>query len=266
MTSVSIIGCGNMGGAIAKALLEANTFDLTLYDSENAKAAAFGAKTAKTLKEALSASSLIILAVKPQVIDSLYDEISEYKDKDFISILAGVPLEVLEYRIGADNIARFMPNLAAGEKKAVTAVAFSSDADKDFKKLAFEVAGKIGSAFELSEKLFPAFIGISGSGIAYIFQLVHALAMGGVQEGLPYTSAVKIATATLESAACLLTESKANPVELATRVCSAGGTTIRGMNTLSEGGFDAAITKAVIAAGSMSRELERLALEKLHND
>ena len=266
MTKVSIIGCGNMGGAIASALKEAGGWDITAYDTDKRKCEALSLKCASSLDEALSASDLIILAIKPQVAPSLYDIIGEYKGKDYISILAGVPLEVLEYRLPSDNIARFMPNIAARERKSVTALAFSADAEEDFQQTAFRVATAIGQAFILPEHLFPAFIGLSGSGIAYIFQLVHAMAMGGVEAGLPYKEAKEIVTNTLESAAAILASDGENPVELATRVCSAGGTTVRGMNTLSECGFDAALVAAVNAAAQRSIELEKTALERKDND
>ena len=169
-------------------------------------------------------------------------------------------------RLDADNIARFMPNLAAGARKAVTAIAYSQSASEAFRKAAFAIASAFGSAFILPEKMFPAFIGLSGSGIAYVFQFVHALAMGAVEEGIPYTRAVEIAGDTLESAFTLLRDSRKNPVELASMVCSAGGTTIRGMNILSEQGFDNAVIKAVRGATERSIELEKSALESKEND
>ena len=264
--TVSIIGCGNMGGAIAGALREKEEFTLTGYDIDLTKVERLSIACASSAEDAIKASEIIVLAVKPQIIPQLYDIISEYNEKSYISILAGVPLEVLEYRLDADNIARFMPNLAAGARKAVTAIAYSQSASEAFRKAAFDIASAFGSAFILPEKMFPAFIGLSGSGIAYVFQFVHALAMGAVEEGIPYTRAVEIAGDTLESAFTLLRDSRKNPVELASMVCSAGGTTIRGMNILSEQGFDNAVIKAVRGATERSIELEKSALESKEND
>ena len=266
MITVSIIGCGNMGGGIITALKESGGYSLTVYDSDREKAEKFNLNTAPTLEAALEKSDVIILAVKPQIISELYDTLSEYKHKSFISILAGVPLEVLDYKIGCDNLARFMPNLAARSRKAVTAIAYSSECSEDFKKTAFGIASAFGSAFILKESLFPAFIGLSGSAIAFVFQFIHSLAMGAVEKGIPYNRAVEIAADTMESAYSLLKDSGKNPVELATMVCSAGGTTIAGMNALSENGFDNACIKAVCAATDKSIELEKNVLEKKEDD
>ena len=263
--TVSVIGCGNMGASIALAL-DRKGYSLCLYDIDGNKAAGLGLPVAKDLDEALERADIVLLAVKPQVIPSLYDTLSEHNDKSYISILAGVPLEVLEYKLDADNIARFMPNIAARALKAVTAIAFSQAADEDFRKRAYDIAESFGSAFILDEALFPAFIGLSGSGIAYAFQFIHAMAMGAVEQGIPYPRAVEIASDTLESAFSLIKETGKGPVELATMVCSAGGTTIKGMNALSCEGFDKAVVKAVAAATERSVQLERTALEKKDND
>ena len=152
--------------------------------------------------------------------------------------------------------------LAAGARQAVTAIALSKSADESFSKAAFEIASAFGSAFLLDEALFPAFIGLSGSGIAFAMQFIHAMSMAGVEEGLPYPEALAIAADTMLSACSLLKQTKANPVELASRVCSAGGTTIKGMNALSANSFDHAVIEAVKAASLRSRELEHIALER----
>ncbi len=259
---ISVIGCGNMGGAIASALRDSGKYTLHVYDSDKSKAEKKGFTCTASLEEAIKAADIVILAVKPQVVTALYDTLSEYNDKSYISILAGVPLEVLEYKIDADNIARFMPNLAAGARQAVTAIALSKSADESFSKAAFEIASAFGSAFLLDEALFPAFIGLSGSGIAFAMQFIHAMSMAGVEEGLPYPEALAIAADTMLSACSLLKQTKANPVELASRVCSAGGTTIKGMNALSANSFDHAVIEAVKAASLRSRELEHIALER----
>ena len=143
--TVSVIGCGNMGASIALAL-DRKGYSLCLYDIDGKKAAGLGLPVAKDLDEALERADIVLLAVKPQVIPSLYDTLSEHNDKSYISILAGVPLEVLEYKLDADNIARFMPNIAARALKAVTAIAFSQAADEDFRKRAYDIAESFGSA------------------------------------------------------------------------------------------------------------------------
>lgn len=258
---IGFLGCGNMGSSIALSLI--GQYETLVFDTDIEKAKAItGAKVISTIDELLALADIVLLAVKPQVLPSLYSTLSKYKEKKFISIAAGVPLEVLENKIGCKDVVRFMPNLAARSKSAVTAVAPSKNCDEQFLALTLDIAKHFGSAFILDESLFPAFIGISGSAIAYVFEFVHALAMGGTDQGIAYKEGVKIATDTLLSAVSLLKDSEKNPVELMSMVCSAKGTTIKGMNELYSNGFDNAVIKAVISASEKSKELEQLAKEK----
>lgn len=259
---ISFLGCGNMGGAIAHAVSgfhEVTVFD-TDMDKAKSLASSIGAQAASTVEAALEASECIVIAVKPQVLPSLYPILRA--DRKYISIAAGVPLEVLKREIGTKNIVRFMPNIAAKAKAAVTAVAADADCDGEFLKEAVSIAQSFGSAFPLSEALFPAFIGISGSAIAYMFEFIHALALGGTDQGISYPESVKIVTDTLSSAVALIKDSGKNPAELMTMVCSAKGTTIKGMEALYEGNFDSTVMNAVIRASEKSQELEKAAKEK----
>ena len=108
----------------------------------------------------------------------------------------------------------------------------------------------------LPESLFPAFIGISGSGIAYFFEMFHQMAMAGVKEGIPYPEALSIARDTAISAAEVQKSTETNAIELETKVCSAAGTTIEGIKALQDGGFASAVMNAVESAASKSVELE----------
>ena len=168
MIKIGFLGCGNMGGSIANAIN--NDYEVYVFDKDQAKAKAISNVTVfSSESELLEKSDIIILAVKPQILPSLYPLLSEFSTKKYISIAAGVPLEVLERKINCKNIVRFMPNIAAKSKAAVTAIAASRSADKEFIQTAFDIATHFGSAFMLDENLFPAFIGISGSAIAYVF-------------------------------------------------------------------------------------------------
>lgn len=262
MANVSFLGCGNMGFAIARALSEKTGHAITLHSprSARAKAEEIGAKYAPTCEEALESADIVILAVKPQLLPSFYPLLSKYKEKKYISLAAGVPLEVLERKCSMSEICRFMPNLAAAKGESVTAVAFSGSASESFKAEAMEIAASFGDAFLLPEALFSPFIGVSGSAIAYILQMVHAMAMGGTYCGMSYTESARIAASTLRSAAAVLEDGEA-PASLVSRVCSAGGTTIEGMKALAEGSFDAAVMDAVIKASNKSKALEERAKE-----
>lgn len=260
---VTVIGTGNMGGAFTEALSKVEAIDLCIYDSYKpcAEKLAQSHKSITVLSsmEEAKGSHIVIIAVKPQVLPSIYSQLADLKPDFFISIAAGVTLEKLRANLKADKVVRFMPNIAAKIGYAVTAVAYSPAVDEAERKEAMEVAKSVGSAFELEENLFSAFIGISGSGIAYMFELMHQMAMGGVREGIPYPKSLSIVADTMLSAANLQKETGKNAVELETMVCSAKGTTIEGVKALIDGGFGAAVINAVSAAANKSSELEKKA-------
>lgn len=259
---VGIIGNGNMGGAIAKALLQAGIAELRLNDVDRKRSDSIASDAYRPLEPMIDESDVVIIAIKPQFITREFLESIARKEKSYISIAAGMPLEVLDRTLGARNLCRFMPNLAAGKLKAVTAIAFKDGADESFRDACMRIAGSFGSAFELSESQFSAFIGISGSLIAYALEFVHDSAMAGVREGIPYDKAKNIVAATLGSASALLSDGE-SPAAIIPRICSAAGTTIAGMAALVDKGFSSALFEAVKAASDRSKELENKSKEMI---
>ena len=263
MARISVIGAGNMGGAFAEALSKRKDISLCIYDSCRPCAEKIaGTKANVTVLDSMDqarGSDVVVIAVKPQVLPQIYDQLSALKPGFFISIAAGVTLEKLTKNLTSEKVVRFMPNIAAKIGHAVTAVAFSPALSSDERKTAMDIALSVGTAFELEESLFSAFIGISGSGIAYMFEMMHQMAMGGVRQGIPYPKALSIVADTMLSAASLQKETGKNAVELEAMVCSAKGTTIEGVAALTEGGFGAALINAVTAAARKSEELEKKA-------
>ena len=232
----------------------------SVYDSAKEKADECAQEhdniTALDALEEAGGSDAIIIAVKPQVLPSLYLSLREIETGLWISIAAGVPLSVLEDHLGTDNIVRFMPNIAARSRKSVTAVAAGNGVGTENRSLALQIALSFGSAYFISEDLFPAFIGISGSGIAYMLEAMHYMAMGGVKAGIPYPEALSIVRDTMASTAELQKESGKGAIELETMVCSAAGTTIEGVKALADRSFGSALMNAVQAAADKSIELE----------
>lgn len=263
MARISVIGAGNMGGAFAEALSKRKDISLCIYDSCRLCAEKIaGTKANVTVLDSMDqarGSDVVVIAVKPQVLPQIYDQLSALKPGFFISIAAGVTLEKLTKNLTSEKVVRFMPNIAAKIGHAVTAVAYSPALSSDERKTAMDIALSVGTAFELEESLFSAFIGISGSGIAYMFEMMHQMAMGGVRQGIPYSKALSIVADTMLSAANLQKETGKNAVELEAMVCSAKGTTIEGVAALTEGGFGAALINAVTAAARKSEELEKKA-------
>ncbi|MDY0289825.1 MAG: pyrroline-5-carboxylate reductase [Sphaerochaeta sp.] len=262
MNKIGIIGTGNMGSAIATALATEKGWQVSAYDSDRTKTEALGGcSVASSLEELIQGSDILVLAVKPQVLPALYPVLRKggSRQKRWISIAAGVSLETLTENLGTQEVVRFMPNLASQVRQSVTAVTPGIQASSLLKKESLAIAELFGSAFLLPEEQIAAFTGISGSAIAFVFQFFHALAMGGVREGIAYPQALAIARETCLSAAALQKQGQGNPVALATMVCSAGGTTIEGMLALAEGAFDATVMGAVAASSAKFRLLEEMA-------
>lgn len=273
MTTISFIGLGNMGSAIAKAISnqikeDGSSYNIGIYDKSDAVVNNLEADLKKngtfyvrynSITDLVEKSNIVVLCVKPQILESIYPEIkaANKNNSKFISIAAGVNTKTLCENLGTKNIVRFMPNIAAKASSAITAVAAAEGCCKEHNNNAMEIAKTVGGAFVLDEDKFSAFIGISGSAIAYVFDFVHAIALGGTREGIPYDKSVEIAFQTMESAIALYNLDKENPISLMTKVCSAGGTTIEGVKALSAGNFENTIINAVSAATQKSKDLEK---------
>jgi pyrroline-5-carboxylate reductase len=215
-----------------------------------------GLSATQTASEVFSSCDLAILCVKPQDFAALAAEVKDAsRGKPVISILAGRRIQSISDALGTDQVVRFMPTLAAVKGASLVGVSFHSAASAQLRQDALAVAGAMGSALEIPEKLMSAMTGVSGSGLAYVLQFVHAMAQGGVAAGFDYKTALSIAVAGLEGAASLLRDGT-HPMDLASRVTSPAGTTIQGVRALERGGFTATVMEAVEAAARKATELE----------
>ena len=238
INSIGILGFGNMGEAIAKGVLKAHPDCLIFaYDKSKEKPENSSSKrkiqTCNSCKELFDSVDTIIFAVKPQDINIVLEEIASFSaEKNIISIIAGKPISVFTKKIKTNNICRFMPNIAAQSGCSSTAVAFYEKADEEFKTSAISIAESIGNAFIIPEKQMPAFTALSGSGIAFVFQFIHALAMGGVRSGISYDESLKIVLNTFTGAYETLKNTGKKPMDLVTAVSSPSGITIEGLSVL----------------------------------
>ena len=263
MESVGIIGFGFMGEGIIQGLRRKHPAlklqvvekspDRLAVAREHFQATDFGGDWAGFF----AASQTVIIAIKPQDSAELLNAVKPHtKGARLVSILAGKPISFFTEGTQATEVARFMPSLAASVGKSVTGVSFSPNSGPDFRTDALAIAEAIGSAFEIPERLMPAVTGVSGSGIAYVFAFINALAMGGVRAGLPYGQSLPMALDVLEGAVATLRDNHIHPQEMISRVCSPAGSTIEGIMELDSGGFQALVMQAVSAAAERSRELE----------
>jgi len=269
MNNIGFIGLGNMGASILKAVANSDkNLKIGIFDTDIEKANILKSELSdfnenitieKNLSDLVDNSSVVMLCVKPQILAKLYAEIQFacYNDPLFISIAAGIKTSTLAKELESKRIVRFMPNLAAKCNKSVTAICASSSTGDADVQTAMQIAEKFGSAFVLDEDKFSAFIGISGSAIAFVFEFAHSIALGGTHEGIAYDVALDIAFQTMDSAKSLFEVDKENPISLMSKVCSAGGTTIEGIKTLSDYNFSSAVINSVVNTSKKSKELEK---------
>jgi pyrroline-5-carboxylate reductase len=269
---IAFLGSGNMAEALVKGLLAAGTAarDEIVCAEPRAERreelhARHGVAVLPSNLEAVRQADILVLSVKPQVMDALLEEIAPAVDprKLVVSIAAGVPIAAIARKLGAGaRIVRTMPNTPALVGAGATALArgpHASDADLGQAVALFEA---VGTAVVVEENLLDAVTGLSGSGPAFVFLAIEALADGGVKVGLPRHVAMALAAQTVVGAGRLVLETGDHPGKLKDQVTSPGGTTIAGVHALESAGFRAALIAAVEAATKRSRELGELAAKK----
>ena len=274
---IAIIGAGNMGEALISGLTVSGSSkpeSIICTDVREARLAEikkeYGVRTTENNIEAVDASDIIVYAVKPQIIASVLKETAEKLDmsKLIISIAAGVPMAAIESCLNKDlRLIRVMPNIPAAVKEAASAIAAGGHATNEDVDLAMQIFNSVGKCVFLEENyLMDAITGLSGSGPAYIFLIVDALADAGVKMGLAREEALFLSTQTVLGAAKLLMETREHPGQLKDRVTSPGGTAIAGLATLEEGGLRTTLIHAVEAATNRSKELGEMMIKNFSNN
>lgn len=255
MAVIAFIGCGNMGGALAKAAAKSPRTDRLLLSNRTTEKAArlaeeLGAEVCSNADAAREAD-VLFLAVKPQGLEAMVagirGELSARKRVLIVSMAAGWTLEELTALLGAQPVVRIMPNIPVAVGGGVTMLCASDAVTEQEKALVKELLAASGMVSELSEPLMEAASGVTGCGPAFAAMFVDALADGAVACGLPRKEAIAYAAQMMKGTAELLLQSGEHPDALRDRVCSPGGSTIQGVRKLEEGAFRAAVMNAVIA-------------------
>jgi pyrroline-5-carboxylate reductase len=263
---IAIIGTGAMGSAFIHGLINASILppaDIIGSDADNARLQALsqelGITSATSNVEAVQQAAIVMLFVKPGLVDSVLAEIapSLHAGQLLISIAAGVPLSRLRAKVDPAKIGlvRVMPNTPALVGAGMSAVAFAPEVQLEVRKRVLALFRAVGEVVEVEEKLMDAVTGLSGSGPAYVFVLIEALADGGVAAGLPRVIAQQLAIQTVLGSALLLKQTGQHPGAAKDSVASPGGTTIAGLAELEKGGFRACLLRAVTRAAERAREL-----------
>lgn len=263
--TLGFIGGGNMAAALVKGLLHSKVVPPEKIIVSDVKAERLaqlheehGVRTTSDNHALVREADVIVLSVKPQVIDKVLGAIGkEVLPKHLvISVAAGVPVAALEGRLSdGARVVRSMPNTPATVDAGATAIAAGTHATAEDLEIATALFTAVGRCVTLDENLLDAVTGLSGSGPAYVMLMIEALADGGVKVGLHRDTALLLAAQTVFGSAKLLLETGEHPGRLKDMVTSPGGTAIAGLHTLESGGLRRTLIDAVEAATSRAAVL-----------
>lgn len=218
----------------------------------------FGLRTSRDNRQALQGSDVVVLAVKPQELGRLMEELSGafHPDQLVVSIIAGTTIATIAEALKHGAVVRAMPNTPAQIGEGITVWTASSGVSESQRDAARSILAALGSeVFVTEERLIDMATAVSGSGPAYFFLVMEALADAATDIGLPREIAEKLVSRTALGASRLVEETGEHPSALRQMVTSKGGTTERGVHQLEQGGLRALIAQAVAAAYERAKEL-----------
>jgi pyrroline-5-carboxylate reductase len=272
---VGFLGSGNMGEALIHGLLHGHLCrpeQILCSDARPERLKEirekYGVRGTSHNSEVLKQSDIVILAVKPQIMKQVIEEVARHLDltKLIISIAAGVPLDAIESCAGKElKLIRVMPNICVSVREGASAIAGGKHASKEDLMMAKTIFDSVGKSILIEEYLLDAVTGLSGSGPAYIFLIIDALADAGVKVGLSRHDSVVLSSQTVLGAARMLIETGEHPGKLKDMVTSPGGTAIAGLHTLEQGGVRTTLINAVEVATERSKALGEMMKNNLKN-
>lgn len=257
---LGFVGCGQLGQALLRGWLDSGRLDpnrvtVAARGTGAATAARFGVKVG-TVEAVFERARVIILAVKPAQVDEALDAVRASSEQLVISVLAGVERSELDARLSPARVVRTMPNLGAQVGRAVTFVHTAGRAeDVD---LAVSLFSQVGHVERLRhEAQFHVATALAGSGPAYLFVAMEAMADGAVMAGLSRDVALRVAAHVVLGAGALAVETEQHPATLKDAVGSPGGTTMAALRALEQRGFRAALMEGILAATARSMEMQK---------
>lgn len=252
---VAIIGAGNMGGAIARGLAQGTIIpasDVTVADPFSGSLETLQAdypeinvttENPKAIKDA----DIVILAVKPWLIDQVLSVIHLTPQQVLVSIAGGVTFEQLVKSVGPEQtIFRLIPNTAISQLESMTLIS-SRNASKEQEQLMLDIFNELGLAILIPESQMAATTALTSCGIAYVLKYIQAAMQAGIELGIYPKDAQKMVAQSVKGAASLILNNDTHPSVEIDKVCTPGGMTIKGVNELDHEGFDSAIIKAMKA-------------------
>jgi pyrroline-5-carboxylate reductase len=263
--TIGFLGAGNMAEAIIRGLLEGTGVppervwaSAPRRERMDMLAERYGIRVTTDNTELCANAQILLLAVKPQIMDRVLLEVGKKVARDalVISIAAGISTEAIESRLSPGaHVIRAMPNTPALVRSGATALSPGAHATDDDLATARFIFDAVGISLVLDESQLDAVTGLSGSGPAYVFLILEALADAGVKVGLSRRDAQRLAAQTMMGASKMLLETNEHPGRLKDMVTSPGGTAIVGLHTLEQGGLRTTLINAVESATRRAQEL-----------
>eukprot|EP00195_Chlamydomonas_chlamydogama_P015496 CAMPEP_0202900554 /NCGR_PEP_ID=MMETSP1392-20130828/11898_1 /ASSEMBLY_ACC=CAM_ASM_000868 /TAXON_ID=225041 /ORGANISM="Chlamydomonas chlamydogama, Strain SAG 11-48b" /LENGTH=272 /DNA_ID=CAMNT_0049586963 /DNA_START=282 /DNA_END=1100 /DNA_ORIENTATION=+ len=264
---VGFIGSGQMAEALAKGLIDKHIITGDMISCSDPSPArkelfkGFGASPYESNLDVVKNSDVIFIAVKPQYVSVVLNEVRPAltENHTIVSIAAGVTVESLVNAAGPDaHVVRVMPNTPCLVGETAAAMCLGGKADAEDERIVRQMFEAVGKIYTVDEKLLAAVTGLSGSGPAYVFLMIEALADGGVRAGLPRDIAQALAAQTVLGSAKMVLDTGKHPGALKDMVTSPGGTTIAGVHELERSGVRAAFMNAVVSATNRANELSKM--------
>lgn len=264
--TIGFIGSGNMakamiGGIVNSKLVPSNKINVSdlNQDTLNKVNAEFNVNTSTDSRDVVEKSDIVIVAVKPNVYDSVLDSVKDLiNNKIIVTIAAGKTIESIENIIGNNKkIVRTMPNTPALVNEGMSALCKNKNISNDELDTVKSIFDSFGKSEVVSENMIDAVIGVSGSAPAYVFMFIEAMADAAVSAGMSRPQAYKFASQAVMGSAKMVLESGKHPGELKDMVCSPGGTTIEAVKTLEEKGLRNAVIKAMENCIKKSQEMSK---------
>lgn len=258
---ITFIGGGNMGGAIARGAVSKQVVkaeNVTISDPSAQVQASFAEFDAKINinadnAEAIIGSDLIIVAVKPWLVEPVFQQIKDTLDAKtqmVVSIAAGISFDMLKSYLNEDNIPslfRVIPNTAITLGESATFVC-SEGTTAEQTKVVCDLLSALGSVFEVEESQMASLTALASCGIAYIFKYIDASIKGGVEMGIEQSMAQEIVMQTVKGALCMLETNKTQPQTEIDKVTTPGGITLKGLEQMEKSGFTQAVIDGLKAS------------------
>ena len=260
---IAILGAGKMGEALISGLLRAgrNPSDVVVVVRRTARAdqlrESYGV-VAQSAADAVKTAETLVIAVKPQDMSVLLDEIAPHvpADRLIISVAAGIPTAMIERRLGAEiPVVRVMSNTPVHVDEAMSVISAGRHAGEEHLRRAEELLRPVGKVLRIPESQQDAATALSGSGPAYVYFLVEAMVDAGILLGIPRATALEMVNQAVYGAARMLRDTGEHPVILREAVTSPGGTTISAIRELERHGVRAAFLAAIESARDRGAEL-----------